>query len=343
MGRRRSVQLGSTVVAAALLSAALICWRSYGEEGPRISLNDRVSITGLVEIEAFVEDVDGETNSDVTLATVQVGISAEINEMLSADIVLLWEEDDTEPVDLDEGYITGSFGEWTIRAGKLYVPFGSFESHFVSDPMTLEVGETRETALSISYAYDPLEVSIAAYNGDVAIRGGNDNSINNVVAAVQVSPSDNLTFGVSWTRNIADSDGLEEEFLSPIEIDEAVPGFGGFASFSIDKFTLEMEYVGVLDDFEDAELDSDGDGNGDKPITFNAEIAYAIRENMEAAVRYEMSDEFLNFPESRYGACLSWGAFKYTTLSFELLHAVFDDDIVEDDATTFTTQLAVEF
>ena len=48
-------------------------------------------------------------------------------------------------------------------------------------------------------------------------------------------------------------------------------------------------------------------------------------EEMEAAVKYETSNEFLDLPEVRYGACFSWNAHKYTTFSFELLQCVFDD------------------
>ncbi|MBE7414781.1 MAG: hypothetical protein HS130_05975 [Deltaproteobacteria bacterium] len=38
-----------------------------------------------------------------------------------------------------------------------------FESHFISDPLTLELGETNETALLLSYSAGPLRFSASAF------------------------------------------------------------------------------------------------------------------------------------------------------------------------------------
>jgi len=34
-----------------------------------------------------------------------------------------------------------------LTAGQLYVPFGAFETGLISDPLTLEIGETRESTV----------------------------------------------------------------------------------------------------------------------------------------------------------------------------------------------------
>lgn len=73
----------------------------------------RITISGLLEAEASYEDKDfeaankdDEDSSDLTLATLELGVDADIAKHVSEHALLLWEEDDTEPVDLDEGYIT---------------------------------------------------------------------------------------------------------------------------------------------------------------------------------------------------------------------------------------------
>lgn len=38
-----------------------------------------------------------------------------------------------------------------IIAGRQYIPFGNFDSHFVTDPLTLLLGETNEGALVGGY------------------------------------------------------------------------------------------------------------------------------------------------------------------------------------------------
>lgn len=132
---------------------------------------DSINLSGLIEVEAAHESYDfsdtEETDtdsSDIALATVELGIDAEINKHVTGHVLLLWEEDDTEPVDLDEGFITLS-GEDVVplylSAGKMYVPFGSFGSHFISDPITLEIGETRESAIRAGFANDMFDISLS--------------------------------------------------------------------------------------------------------------------------------------------------------------------------------------
>jgi hypothetical protein len=119
------------------------------EESLLGKINERVTLSGVVEVEAASsEDFAGADTSDITLATVELGLDAEITEWVNAHLLLLWEEDDTEPMDLDEGTITlGNLEKFPLylTAGKMYVPFGAFESNMISDPLPLELGENRES------------------------------------------------------------------------------------------------------------------------------------------------------------------------------------------------------
>ena len=66
--------------------------------------------------------------------------------------------------------------------------------------------------------------------------------------------------------------------------------------------------------------------------------------NMEKPARFgvvvggKTTDLLGTLKEKKVGKFSTW-----TTLSFELMHSVFDDAISDDDATTFTAQVAVEF
>ena len=71
-------------------------------------LSHRLSISGVIEAEAGYEDrtynnpsKQDEESSDITLATMELGIDADISKYVSGHFLLLWEEDDPEPVDLD--------------------------------------------------------------------------------------------------------------------------------------------------------------------------------------------------------------------------------------------------
>ncbi len=317
---------------------------------------DKITLSGLIEAEAYYEDYDSDNlatkdkngdSSDITLATVELGVDVDIIKHVKGHVLFLWEEDETEPVDVDEGFITLD-GEDVVplylNVGKLYVPFGNFESHFISDPLTLELGETRESALSVGYVNEWMDVSVSAFNGDID-ETGEDNHIESYVAAASFSVPEELisnfgiTGGVSYISNIADSDGLEGE--TPGQIKDYVGGFNAFLSISfMDKFFLECEYLGALDEFEAGELSFDG-GKEFQPETWNLELAYAATERLKVAVKYEGGDDLGDFlPEDQYGAALTYGLFENTSLSLEYLHGEFEND---DEKDLITTQLAVEF
>jgi len=321
---------------------------------------DKITLSGVIEGEACYEDYDYDDpaeddydSSDITLATVELGVDVDIIKHVKGHVLFLWEEDDTEPVDVDEGFITLD-GEDVVplylNVGKLYVPFGNFESHFISDPLTLELGETRESALTVGYVNEWMEVSVSAFNGDID-ETGEDNHIESYVARASFSVPEELisnfgiTGGVSYISNIADSDGLGDEISEDPEgdkyIEDYVEGLSAFLSISyMDKFFFEFEYVGALDEFEDGELSFDG-GNEFQPETWNLELAYAATDRLEVAVKYEGGDDLGDFlPEDQYGAAVTYGLFENTSLSLEYLHGEFEND---DERDLFTTQLAVEF
>ena len=324
------------------------------QEGVLEKWADKITLSGVIEAEAYYEDydydnpaTDDEDSSDITLATVELGVDVDIIKHVKGHVLFLWEEDDTEPVDVDEGFITLD-GEDVVplylNVGKLYVPFGNFESHFISDPLTLELGETRESALNVGYVNEWMDFSVSAFNGDID-ETGEDNHIESYVANASFSVPEELISnfgiagGVSYISNIADSDGLEGE--TPGEIKDYVDGLNVFLSISfMDKFFLECEYLGALDEFEAGELSFDG-GKEFQPETWNFELAYAATDRLEVAVKYEGGDDLGDFlPEDQYGAALTYGLFENTSLAFEYLHGEFEND---DERDLITTQLAVEF
>ncbi|MGD2029684.1 MAG: LbtU family siderophore porin [Desulfobacterales bacterium] len=325
-------------------------------EGLLAKWADKITLSGLIEAEAYYENYDYDTpgksdddSSDITLATVELGVDVDITKHVKGHVLFLWEEDDTEPVDVDEGFITLDGADVVplyLNVGKLYVPFGNFESHFISDPLTLELGETRETALTVGCANEWMDVSASVFNGDID-ETGEDNHIESYVANASFSVPEELISnfgivgGVSYISNIGDSDNLQDEIRAGDEINDYVDGFHAFLSLSfMDKFFLECEYLGALDEFEAGELSFDG-GKEFQPETWNFELAIAATDRIELALKYEGGDDLGDFlPEDQYGAAVTYGLFDSTSLSLEYLHGEFEND---DERDLVTTQLAVEF
>jgi hypothetical protein len=110
-----------------------------------------LSINGIVQIEArFNEDYDGNDSSDFVADEVGVAIEAQVHKMAKAQISFLYEEGATD-LEIDEAFVTLGQSKAYLAVGQLYVPFGNFESHLISDPLTLELGEAREKAAQVGF------------------------------------------------------------------------------------------------------------------------------------------------------------------------------------------------
>ena len=318
---------------------------------------ERIELSGCIEVEAGYEDLDfddsaesDEKSSDIVLATVELGVDVDIAKHVKGHVLFLWEEDDTDPVDMDEGIIIIDGEDVTsfyLNAGKMYVPFGSFESHFISDPLTLELGETNESALKLGFLNDKFDFCIGGFNGDID-ETGEDNHVETYFAGATFTlPEETvadlgLTAGASYISNIADSDSLQDEDgVDGASIEDYVGGFSAFVSACIrDKFFLEAEYLGATESFEAGELGFDG-GESCRPSTWNIEFACAPVDDLEFGLKYEGSDDCGNlFPESQYGGVVSYGLFESTSLALEYLYGEFEND---DERHLITCQLAVEF
>ncbi len=303
-------------------------------------------LSGTVEVEAnfsrfnpadpAADDIE---ESDIDLAKVEIGLEAKIAKYVTGQVVFLWEDDD---LTVDEGFIVLGAEEempFYLKAGKMVVPFGNYETHFISDPLTQVLGETNEGAAVIGFANGLIDISAGGFNADID-ETGDDDTVNAYTLAASVSLP-NVTFGASYISTLAEG-GLEDDISDgPGTLREHVPGYSLFASVSLmEKIFIEAEYVAAADKFEAGELSFDG-GQRFEPRAWNFELAYAISDELEAALRYEGSKDGGDWiPESQYGGVVSYGVFEHTTVSLEYLHGEFEND---DEIDSVVAQLAIEF
>jgi hypothetical protein len=312
---------------------------------------DRIQISGLVEVEAGYGKTDfddpaeeDEKTSDIDLATVELAVDARIVDHVDGHVLFKYEDDD---VFVDEGFITltgtEAFPAYLI-AGRQYIPFGNFDSHFITDPTTLTLGETNEGAVMAGYRIkgEMLDISLGAFNGR-AQEDDDDDAIDSFVAGLAVNPLEGLTLGASYTSNLAGSDAFNEVVVDPDNLASLVAGWSAYVSYEfLDRFKLIGEYVAALDNFKAGEIYDAADTQKRKPTAWNIEFGVAITETLGLAARYGGSDDGGDFlPETEYGAVLNWGFFKNTNLAFEYLHGEFEDDVQETE--TVTAQLSIEF
>ncbi len=298
---------------------------------------DSVQVSGVVEVEAGAWDGDHESGSDLSLATVELGVDAKVNAYTEAHLLLLYEEgENDDEIALDEGIITiahPAMGPAYLSAGRMYVPFGSFATQMVSDPLTLEIGETGETAVLFGYEGDQgLYGSLYLFNGDT--RDGGDDTIEHWGGNIGYTWGDDLRgleMGASYISSIGDSDGLDLREVADYE-----GGLGVHATAHAGRFTVVAEYVAAMGDLA---------GPGTEVAAWNLEAGYHFdiaERPSTVALGYQQTEdgEAFGLPETRVLAALSVDVLDNTAIGLEWARDEFYDD-TENDTTT--VQLAAEF
>ncbi|MEW5756386.1 MAG: LbtU family siderophore porin [Pseudomonadota bacterium] len=308
---------------------------------------DAPTISGLVEVEVNrAKDFAGDKSGAVALATVELAFDVKINDAVTANALLLHE--DGENFVLDQGTITLETGTIPGRfvAGRFFVPFGAFESNLISDPLTLELGETQEAAIQWGMEAGGFYGSVYAFNGDTSENG--DDGVFEYGANLGYT-TDNLTVGIGYISSIGESNTLTDHLVTTA-LAEYVAGAAAHAVCNLGPVTAIGEYITALDRFAPGELDS-GSILGAEPNAYNLEIDYTFDmkgAESTVALAYQGTEEALGLglPESRILLGLGMGIYENTRLSFEYARdADYDTDVggTGENGSNFTAQLAVSF
>lgn len=332
----------------------------------------RSLISGLIEVEAaHTSPYEGDDENDVVLATFELGIQAQINDWVTATASLLYEQDETDlEVDVAQiGIANQDASPFFLTAGQFYVPFGAFETNLVSDPLTLEIGEARETAVQVGFVSGDFQGSVYVFNGDRDIDGKNRIGAWGANLGYAHETEDRAwTLGAGYISDLGDSDALQDatgdtrvatleamidEGLDPsgfsLDPSERIGGWTVHASAAVGSFNLIGEYVSAVESFDVADLGFKD--RGAKPSAWNIEAGFSFpvlgRESV-AAVAYQGSRQALalELPEERWLVGWSIEILERTSLAFEWAH---DIDYRRSEggagrsADTVTAQLAVEF
>jgi hypothetical protein len=339
------------LLAAVLLMSASIAFAEE-EHSPWV---DKITISGAIEVEVESASVDSESEQDLVAATVELGLDVEVNEHVQGNIVLLHEEDDT-PLSVDEATII--IGKTIyFKAGQYALPFGNYNSYMISDPITLDLGETCQSAAAVGYDGEWASASINLFNGDK----DEESKLNGYTVDVNFhNPEETLggialSVGASHTYNLADSDGLEEhgedvdgDGEADLEDDVTVAGISGYLTAEYGMFSLGLEYL-AAGEFDAGELSFAVDENGTAkkatPTAYNAEVAVMPMEALQIALRVEGSTDLYDLaPKMQYGSTVSYELLEGTALSLQYLHGDYDDNLSGvEKHDVVTAQLAVEF
>lgn len=318
--------------------------RAGGESGGA-SWVDTIEIGGVIEVEASHTSADGEKDeSDLITPTVELGITAQVNDWVGAELVLLYEEEtdnddgsgDGSDFSVDTAMITVADpnSSWFVNAGQYTLPFGTYNTDMIADPLTLDLGETGDTAIEAGWNFGMVTASVYTFQGD------RDSRIDNFGAALNVEVV-NDSFGfighLGYLNDLGESDFMVDEGF--ITDSDDVGAWIASAQFQFGAIRLTGEYLAAIDGFADA--------SNDEPSAFNVEAAIdfdAMGKPATFALAYQGTDELDNIDdgisEKRIGGTIAVEVYKGTTLALEYRN---DEDYTGADTDTITGLLAVEF
>jgi hypothetical protein len=308
-----------------------------------------VELSGAIEVEVGFTEENNVKGEDITTSTMAIGFDTKVAEQVEGHAVLLFEEDDTEPIAVDEAFIVISPSEALfIQAGSYAVAFGAFESLLISDPLTTGVGETSQSAITVGINTGPATIQFGTFNGDVFEAAEDEEKINTYFLSAGYSAEYGsgikVNASASYISSLAESDGLEGEVVTkngngdPV-VDSTIAGYGAYINVGYERFTFIAEYIVAASEFDAADF-----GAEIKPEAYNLEFGADISDSTAVAFRYGGTKDLGTvLPETVTAAMISHGIYDNTTLAVEYLKGSFDDDTGLDDISALTIQLAIEF
>jgi len=310
-----------------------------------------ITLSGAIEIQAnHVTDYEDIKTSDIQVATAEIVIDAQVHEWAKAHLLFLFEEDATDPPEFDEAYITlgnTNVSPFYFSIGRMYL-FGEYGTMMISDPLTLELGETRGTAAQVGFLSNGLYGSLAVFNGNT--KKGADDTIENFTATLGFSnetDSMNYDFAVDYTSNLAESGSVMDIVSNAEDLVDYVSAVTLHGNYNFGPFSVAAQYLTTVDKFDIADLTFNGQEAQPKAWTIEGGYHFEMMgKESTFALGYQGTEEALTLPKERYLATLSAEIVKNTSLSLEWAHDT-DYDIEEggtgNNADAITLQVATEF
>ena len=289
-----------------------------------VQAENTIDIGGKIKIRAYSESPGGgDTTQRLYLKDFELGVSAEVDEIFTAEGTLKRDGDEGD-IEVDDAFVTAALaGDVSITGGLLYLPFGVFETDMISDPLTLDLGEKRDPAVVVEGSADALHGTIYAYQRDTGEE--RDDRISGYGTSIGYA-----------VEGAASGFSVTVGYISDVwELSEA-PGFSASAGGSLGDATVLVEHVGALEELMD----------GMQPSALMVEVGYSLQNivgsDAVAAVGYQSTREAsgIELPESRMIVGLSAGITDNTSVAFEWKR---DEDYGGDGTDLATAQFTVEF
>lgn len=231
------------------------------------------------------EHEDGYTN--IGVSEIGLALAAAINDRTTLEAGFLYEHTGLGEREFAYGEGTAfletatlSFASpdrpWSLAVGRQFLPFGVFDTRMISEPLTLEVGETNEIAWNLGWGSGALQAAVFGYNGDDGL--GSAGGLAGYGGAVSVS-LEREESAVALNLALTSDFGYADNVLSVLA--DAAPGrqpagrvagLAAYGSWRYGAVTIIGEYLGALDSYAAGEMEFAG--RGAQPASWMLEAAW---------------------------------------------------------------------
>ncbi|MBP8290714.1 MAG: LbtU family siderophore porin [Chromatiaceae bacterium] len=309
---------------------------------PSLELNGLIE-GGWVRLDPFA----GPPRSEWILYTLETMLTLKAHPWVTAQVSADYEANGRAPPYLDVAHalLGPPQGAWFIDAGQLYLPFGRYETHMASDPLTLALGETRDITAALGFeGAGPFGAIYAFSHQDLT---GDTEKIDAWGAELGYTSRPGgqpLRLTLGYLSDLGNSDTLR--YL--VAGGGKVAGLALSALFEAGPWTFIGELVSATRPFG---LGAGLALAGQRPSAWMIEVDCGfgfLGKEAQLALGYQGSAQALalKLPEIRALVTFNLGIYQYTTLQLEWAQ---DQDYHEAAGGTgkagnsFTAQVAVEF
>lgn len=288
-----------------------------------LEVNDQLEVFGTIELEYGASRGDSGNEYGTALATGALGATLKPNDKFDISTTLLYEEDlhaVATPAEIDEAFVAWHAmpdEKLDISAGKQYLPFGSFATAMVSDPLTLDLGETRQDkVLAASGRLGNISASAYGFQGESKDGYG---------AGIRYE-TNNANVGMDYLSSLLESDV------------GAVSVHGGV---NLGKVALLGEHLTATKALQPGDLDGSITTKA-KPSATHLEASYDLNDDRTMAVAWNRTKDAadLELPKEYYGATYSQPVYKDIFGAVELIQS---KQYTGEKDKALTVQLAYEF
>jgi hypothetical protein len=332
---KKVLLLGMGLVASPLLLAA--------------EVDEHLEIIGKYEVEyANVHSAAGNRDG-TTLGIGELGVIVKPNDKVNVMTSWIYEgkvdaaDADKTPFENDEAYVQFHAlpdEKLDIIAGKQYLPFGKFDSAMITDPLTLQMGETRkDKALVVSSKQGKFSGKVYGFDSDSSNIADGKKFGTGYGAGVGF---DGKVFGkpfaagVDYISNIAEAGGFADG-----DVSRKIPAVTYHSTSKWGRVTFNSETMAALKALEPGDLGGNV-ATSEKPAASRSEVAFDLHNDRTIAATWNATRH-----AQALGLDKRYAAVVYRQPIYKDLQGAVEwresKSYADEKARTLTVQVAYEF